>query len=67
MVGTASDVRELVAHRMGFSDNGSLPALAQGWRAGLVGNVIDDLLDGKKSIRITNAKATDPLVFEDVE
>jgi len=71
LVGTASDVRELIAHRMGFSpeftENGSSqPVLAQGWRAGLVGNVIDDLLDGKKSIRITNAKAADPLVFEDV-
>lgn len=67
MVGTASDVRELVAHRMGFAENGSLPTLAQGWRADLVGNVIDDLLAGKKSIRITNAKAADPLVFDDVE
>lgn len=66
MVGTASDVRELVAYRMGFSENGSLPTLAQGWRAELVGNVIDDLLAGKKSIRITNAKAADPLVFDDV-
>jgi len=67
MVGTASDVRELIAHRMGFSEKSStdLPSLAQGWRAELVGNVIDDLLDGKKSIRIANAKATDPLVFED--
>lgn len=67
MVGTASDVRELIAHRMGFAENdNSQPALAQGWRAGLVGNVIDDLLSGKKSIRITDAKAADPLVFDDV-
>ncbi|MGI9427010.1 MAG: ribonuclease D [Bythopirellula sp.] len=67
MVGTASDVRELVAHRMGFAENGSVPTLAQGWRAELVGNVIDDLLAGKKSIRITNAKAADPLAFDDVD
>ncbi len=72
MVGTASDVRELIAHRLGFAEgsaeNGSSqPALAEGWRAGLVGNVIYDLLDGKKSIRITNASAADPLVFDDVE
>ncbi len=67
MVGTASDVRELIAHRMGYSENGSLPTLAQGWRAEVVGNVIDDLLAGKKSIRISNAKAADPLAFDDVE
>jgi len=68
MVGTASDVRELIAHRMGFSESGSanLPSLVQGWRAILVGNVIDELLAGKKSIRITNAKSADPLAFDDV-
>jgi len=67
MVGTASDVRDLIAHRMGYAENGSTPTLAQGWRAELVGNVIDELLDGKKSIRISNAKAADPLVFDDVD
>ena len=66
LVGTASHVRELVAHRMGFAESDNLPELAQGWRATLVGNVIDDLISGKKSIRIANAKAADPLVFDDV-
>lgn len=66
MVGTASDVRELIAYHMGYSDKHSPPALAQGWRAELVGNLIEELLDGKKSIRITNAKAEDPLVFDKV-
>ena len=47
-------------------ENGRPPELSQGWRAELVGNVIDDLLDGKKSIRITNARASDPLAFDDV-
>ena len=74
MVGTASSVRDLIAYRMGFPVENShrdgkekLPLLARGWRAELVGNVIDDLLEGKKSIRITNAKHADPLVFDDVE
>ena len=67
MVGTASDVRELIAHRLGLSSNGEQPALAQGWRAELVGNVIDDLLAGKKSIRIQDAIAADPLAFDDIE
>ena len=68
LVGTASSVRELVAHRMGFSesDDGRPPLLSTGWRAELVGNVIDDLLAGKKSIRITNANQADPLVFDEV-
>ena len=68
MVGTASDVRELIAYRIGLA-NGEQPkpVLASGWRAEIVGNVIDDLLAGKRSIRIENAHAEDPLVFEKVK
>jgi ribonuclease D len=68
MVGTASDVRELVAHRLGYhrGEEDKLPMLARGWRAELVGKLIEELLDGKKSIRITNAKHADPLAFDDI-
>ena len=68
MAGTASDVRELVAHHLGLhQDSGDeLPVLARGWRAELVGKLIEDLMDGKKSIRITNAKHADPLAFDDI-
>ncbi len=66
MVGTATDVRELIAYRMGVGGD-TIPVLAEGWRAQLVGNVIDDLLAGTRSIRIANALADDPLVFEKVE
>ncbi len=68
MVGTASDVRDLIAYRLGFGGamNHETPVLTQGWRAELVGNLIDDLLEGKKSIRISNARDGDPLVFDDV-
>lgn len=69
MAGTASDVRELVAYHLGFhhSQNGQPPALARGWRAELVGKLIEDLMDGKKSIRITNAKHDDPLAFDEIK
>lgn len=68
MVGTASDVRELIAYRIGLTNGDQqIPALAEGWRAEVVGNVIDELLDGKRSIRIENARAEDPLVFDKVE
>jgi ribonuclease D len=68
MVGTASDVRELVAYRLGYQREveDRLPILATGWRQELVGKLIEDLLDGKKSIRITNAKHSDPLAFDDI-
>jgi ribonuclease D len=63
IVGTASDVRDLVAFRLGY-DVGGTPLLAQGWRATVVGQVIDDLLAGQLSIRIADPHSDEPLVFE---
>ena len=63
MVGTASDVRELIAFRLGY-DVGGTPVLAEGWRAEVVGHVIDELLAGKISIRIADPQSEEPLVFE---
>lgn len=68
LVGGASDVRDLIAYRLDFPgvDRDEPPSLAQGWRAELVGRLIDDLLAGKRSIRIANAEKEDPLVFDEV-
>jgi ribonuclease D len=68
MVGTASDVRELIAYRYGFGgvEAEETPALLEGWRAELVGNLLDELLAGKKSIRIADPSHEDPLAFDDV-
>jgi ribonuclease D len=63
IVGTASDVRDLIAFRLGY-DVGGTPSLAQGWRAQVVGQVIDDLLAGKLSIRVADPLSEEPLVFE---
>lgn len=64
---TATDIRELISFRLGFggAPDGS-PRLASGWRAELVGNLIDDLLAGKKSIRIGDPNSTEPLEFETI-
>jgi ribonuclease D len=63
LVGTASDVRDLVAYRLGF-DIGGTPVLAEGWRSDVVGHLIEDLLAGKTSIRIADPLSEEPLVFE---
>ena len=69
LVGTAQDVRDLIAYRLGLGgfDEGELPALATGWRAEVVGQVIDHLLAGDVSIRIADPLADEPLAFEKVE
>jgi ribonuclease D len=67
IVGTASDVRDLVAHRLGLGEaNGAPPLLGRGWRAEVVGRLIEDLLSGKVSIRIHDPLSEEPLVFEPI-
>ncbi|TWT90465.1 Ribonuclease D [Pseudobythopirellula maris] len=65
---TATDLRTLISDRLGYSSkHDDPPSLASGWRAELVGNLINDLLAGKKSIRIGNPKSEEPLEFDSVE
>ena len=65
LVGGPNDVRELVAYRLGMTlSDDPVPALAEGWRAEVVGSLIDDLLSGKTAIRISNPKSDQPLKFE---
>ncbi len=69
IVGTASDVRDLVAYRLEVAEgNGSQepPLLGRGWRAEVVGRLIDDLLAGKLAIRIRDPRSNEPLSFEPV-
>ena len=68
LAGTATDVRDLIAYRLGFGSNDSdeLPLLARGWRAELVGHLIEELLIGRKSIRIADPLSEHPLGFDPV-
>lgn len=65
LAGTATDVRDLIAYRLDFaSDTTDPPLLATGWRAELVGHLIEELLAGKKSIRIEDPTSEHPLAFD---
>jgi ribonuclease D len=66
LVGTVQDLRDLVAFRLGLPgrDTESEPLLAQGWRAEVVGRVVEDLLEGKLALRIDDPLAENPLVLE---
>jgi len=66
IVGTASDVRDLIAYRLNMSGTGenAAPLLGRGWRAEVVGRLIDDLLAGNVSIRIQDPLSDEPLAFE---
>ena len=66
LVGTSSDMRDLLAYKLGYWDNDDerVPLLASGWRADVVGSLVDDLLSGKASLRIGDVRSNDPLVID---
>ena len=64
LVGTPTDVREWIAYRTGNNTTGPSPRLARGWRAEVVGKTFEDLLAGRKSIRVADPASDHPLVFE---
>lgn len=69
IVGTASDVRDLAAYRLGLTGGNGRhepPSLGCGWRAEVVGRLIEDLLAGKVAVRIGDPRSDDPLSFEPI-
>jgi ribonuclease D len=64
MVGTVSDMRDLLALKLGYDVGDREPLLATGWRAEVVGEVIDDLLAGRATLRIADPRSHDPLVID---
>ncbi|MFM8291342.1 MAG: ribonuclease D [Planctomycetia bacterium] len=66
LVGTSSDMRDLLAHKLGYRDEDREgdPLLASGWRQEVVGAVVDDLLAGRAALRIGDLRSHDPLVID---
>ena len=64
IVGNPSDVRDLIAYRLGLRGQEDPPMLTQSWRAELVGNLLDDLLQGKVTVHIKDPNSALPLNFE---
>ncbi len=65
LVGTPSDVRDFIAWRLGERDpRHPPPILTQGWRAQVVGRMLDDLLAGKLAIRVRDPRSSEPLEIQ---
>ncbi len=68
MVGTTSDLRDFVRwHFSTEKDQEKRPRLARGWRYEICGELLEDLLDGRVSLRVKDAHSNHPLVFERIE
>jgi ribonuclease D len=66
LVGSMSDLHELVGWHSFRNRDGQTPQLLQGWRAEVCGNVLTDLLDGRVALRVANLQSDAPLAFDPV-
>jgi ribonuclease D len=64
LTATMSDLRDLVRARMQNSAVSETNLLMAGWRREVVLPVLQDVLDGKRSVRIADLQAESPFVLE---
>lgn len=67
LVAGPEDIREWIAAELGTLPPEIKPKLAVGWRAGLVGPFLDDLLRGRIALRLNAADPNAPLVFSETQ
>jgi len=65
IVGTTDEVRNIAAWKMGVLDLKTPPKLATGWRAELVGQLIEKILDGSIAISVEDPKSDHPLTLRE--
>jgi ribonuclease D len=65
LVGTVEDVRDLIAYHLAGPEAAMPPpALARGWRSEVVGRVMEDLIEGRITIRVGDPASEQPLILE---
>lgn len=67
IVGSADDVRTMAAWKLGMVDPKDPPELSRGWRAEIVGTLVERVLDGTYAIRVGDPKSDEPLIIESLE
>lgn len=67
LVGTAQDVKDLIAYELGYSPDDPPPALITGWRKEIVGQRFERLLAGELALRIQDPHSNAPVVFDEKE
>ncbi|MBD3676273.1 MAG: ribonuclease D [Planctomycetaceae bacterium] len=64
IIATSSDLREFVRWSLSGRKEHDRPALTQGWRSEVCGQLLSDMLDGKIALRVADPKSDHPLIFE---
>ncbi|MCL2305674.1 MAG: HRDC domain-containing protein [Planctomycetaceae bacterium] len=63
LVGTQVDIREMIAHLYQTLPEGIIPRLTRGWRLQLVGCLLEDLINGKLSMKLNRNHPEEPIEF----
>jgi ribonuclease D len=66
LVGTSTDLQDLVRWHVVEKKSGPPPRLMLGWREEVCGDLLSDVLDGKVAFRIVDPESDAPLRFEPV-
>lgn len=65
LVGTSSDLKDLIRWYSVGCPEDSRPRLETGWRSEVCGDLLRSVLDGKVSLRVADPGSPHPLVFEE--
>lgn len=66
LLATTADVQEVVRWRLGLQEPVPEPELLVGWRGRIAREPILELLDGRRCVRVRDARSPSPLAFERV-
>ncbi|HEV3121479.1 MAG TPA: ribonuclease D, partial [Isosphaeraceae bacterium] len=66
LVGTASDLKELVRWHAEGKPDSRVPDLARGWRASVCGQTLLAMLDGQIALRVRDPAAEVPVALEEL-
>lgn len=65
LASSTQELRTMAAWRLGMIKLPEEPRLFRGWRRQVIAEEIDRVLEGKKSLRVIDPKATQPLTIDD--
>lgn len=66
LVGTSSDLKELVRWHVDGRPEGRIPELLKGWRAEVCGRTLLDVLAGRRSLRVVDPEAEVPVALDPI-
>jgi ribonuclease D len=66
LVGTNADLKDLIRWHLAGQPESRRPALVEGWRGEVCGQILLDVLSGKRSLRIVDPEAEVPVALDPI-